>query len=583
VSNLKTIESILSDVFGYESFRGNQKEIVSSIIEGNDVCVLASTGYGKSLCFQVPALFLPGIAIVISPLISLMQNQVMDLKQLGVNAEFLNSSLDAQESYRIRSNIKETKLLYISPERFIAEDFQKWLLTLNISFFAIDEAHCISSWGSSFRKDYLQLKQIKEKFNKPIVALTATADLKTREDIPTQLQMKSHKLFVSSFDRPNIKMLVEEKVDYKKQLLEFVKDFPEQSGIVYCLSRKKVEETAEFLKKKGLNALPYHAGMTQESRAKNQDEFLLKEGVVIVATIAFGMGISKLDVRFICHESLCSSLESYYQEIGRAGRDGEPCVALMLYSLQDYALRNQMIYQGESQNKMSDFGKLHEMLAFADTLSCKRNYLMKYFGNEPVPCNNCSSCLSQEEKIDVSPLAKDIVKTIRATNQIYGISYISLVLKGSDAKNIKPEHKKLDTYNSCKESDQVIKKTIRQLVVAQILKIDLNSGFNNLLITKEVSDPIFIKKEFHLAKAGFVLDDAEGDSDSFSKLKNLRTKLAAANNIPPYMVLHDKSLHQMAKLMPRTVKDLKKIHGWGDKKIEKYGLDFLALIHNISG
>jgi ATP-dependent DNA helicase RecQ len=575
-----TPESILESVYGFSEFRGKQREIIEAVIQGKDVLTLQPTGAGKSLTFQIPALCLPGLAIVISPLISLMQNQVLGLKQLGIRAEFINSSLSQPEYYEIRDNIKQIKLLYISPERFVSEEFQKWLLTLDIAFFAIDEAHCVSRWGHDFRPDYMKLSQIKDKFHKPIIALTATADMKTREDIPRQLKMKDYQIFISSFDRPNIKLLVEEKDDPKKQLLDFLKDFQGQAGIVYCLSRKKVDETTELLKKHGYPTVGYHAGMNHEDRFNNQEEFMLKDGVITVATNSFGMGVDKGDIRFVVHFDMPPNLEAYYQEIGRAGRDGEPSVAYMLYSLQDYALRNQMIYQGESQEKMSDFGKLHEMLAFSDTLSCKRNYLMTYFGNEAVSCNNCTSCLSQEEKIEVTALAKDIVKTIRATSQIYGISYICLILKGSGSKTIKEAHKSLDTYNTCKESEQVIKKTIRQLVVAQVLKIDLNSGFNNLVITKEVSDPIYIKKETHVASVSH--EFSSEDADSFSKLKNLRTQIASENNIPPYMVLHDKSLHQMAKLLPKNVKELKKIHGWGDKKIEKYGEAFLSLIQNLS-
>lgn len=574
---LPTPLQVLNQTFGFNDFRGKQEEIIDSILKGQDTLVLIPTGAGKSICYQIPSLCLPGITVVISPLISLMQNQVMALKQLGIKAEFINSSLSQDEYFEIKKNIKEIKLLYISPERFQVESFQEWLKTLDISFFAIDEAHCVSRWGHDFRPDYIKLSNIKEKFNKPIIALTATADLKTREDIPKQLQMKNYQTFLASFDRPNIKLLVQEKQNNKEQLLDFLKDFKGQSGIVYCLSRNKVDETTLFLQKNGYNAISYHAGMSSSDRSNNQKEFILKEGVITVATIAFGMGIDKPDVRFVVHLDMPQNLEAYYQEIGRCGRDGENSVALLFYSLQDYALRSQMIHQNESSQKMSDFGKLNEMLAFAETLSCKRNYLMRYFGSDEVSCNNCESCLNQEEKIETTSLAHDILKIIKATKQYYGMSYIVLILKGSNAKNIKEEHKLLPEYGSCKLSESLIKKTIRQMIVSQSIKIDLESGFNNLLLLNGVHEPIFVKKD-----SGKVAvsknEDYDLDSDVFSKLKELRTKLAHQEGIPPYLVLHDKSLHEMAKNLPSTLKELGKIHGWGEKKIQKYGQKFLELL-----
>lgn len=569
--------NILSHVYGYSAFRGDQESIIQSVIAGNDVLALMPTGAGKSLCFQIPALCLEGLAIVISPLISLMQNQVVGLKQLGVKAEFINSSLSEEEYFRIKNDIKNIKLLYISPERFQVESFQKWLLSLNISFFAVDEAHCVSRWGHDFRPDYVKLNVIKSKFKKPIIALTATADLKTREDIPSQLLMDNYKLFISNFDRPNIKIMVEEKVNPKDQLMAIVKQFRDESGIVYCLSRKKVEETAEFLNKQGYNAVPYHAGMTPHDRRYNQDYFLMHPGVIAVATIAFGMGIDKPDVRYVIHMDMPQNIESFYQEIGRAGRDGEPAVSMLLYSLQDYALRTQMIYQGESSQKMSDFGKLNEMLAFSETLSCKRNYLMRYFGNVSVPCNNCESCLSTEPAEKTTDLAHKIIDAIRQTGQFYGMNYIALLLRGRNSKNLKEQHKEMAIYGSVTDPEITIKKTIRQMIVSQILKIDLDSGFNNLKVIRDLDDDdVFIKKEN--AKIILEKSEYEDDSDLLTKLKDLRLKIASQSGVPPYVVLHDKSLKEMVKKMPKTLSALKKVHGWGDKRIEKYGQIFLNLL-----
>lgn len=576
MKQISSPQEILTSVYGYNQFRGGQDQIINSILKGEDTLVLMPTGAGKSLCFQIPALCLEGVAVVISPLISLMQNQVMALKQLGVQAEFINSSLEQEEYFQIKKNIKNTKLLYISPERFQLDTFQEWLKTLNISFFAIDEAHCVSRWGHDFRPDYIKLSQIKDKFNKPIIALTATADLKTREDIPLQLKLKDYHLFLANFDRPNIKILVQEKTEPKHQLLEFITPFKGESGIVYCLSRKKVEETTEFLQKKGFDAVAYHAGMTQNSRAKNQKHFLLKEGVITVATIAFGMGIDKPDVRFVVHLDMPQNLESYYQEIGRAGRDGEESTALLLYSLHDFALRNQMIYQGESTQKMSELGKLNEMLAFSETLSCKRNYLMQYFGNKPVICNKCESCLNTEPKMDVTDLSKIILKTIEKTGQKFGMTYLVLLLRGSNSKTLREEHKNSPFFGFVKDSELVLKKTIRQLIVSQNIKIDLESGFNNLILFKPLDQEVYIKKDS--AKVTIGKDTYDLDSDLFSRLKSLRTQIAGEENIPPYLVLHDKSLHEMAKKIPKTLSQLKNVHGWGEKRLEKYGKRFLKLL-----
>lgn len=572
-------KKILKEVYGYSAFRGDQESIIQNTMDGKDSLVLMPTGAGKSLCFQIPALCLEGTAIVISPLISLMQNQVMTLKSFGIKAEFINSSLTQEELVAIVKDIKNLKLLYISPERFQMEGFRNWLKGLNISFFAVDEAHCVSRWGHDFRPDYIKLSSIKEEFDKPIIALTATADIKTRIDIPLQLRMPKYELIIADFDRPNIKILVEEKNNTKTQLLNFLGKFKSQSGIVYCLSRKKVDETTEFLKKQGYDALAYHAGMSAEDRKNNQDYFILNEGVIVVATIAFGMGIDKPDVRFVVHLDMPQNLESYYQEIGRAGRDGDPCVALLLYSLQDFALRNQMIFRSNNTQKMSELNKLNEMLCFAETLVCKRNYLMEYFDNPHVKCGNCESCLNQSETLDMTHIAKDIISLIESTKSFFGITYLTLILRGSNSKNLREIHKTHPLFGKYKDvSDALVKKTFRQMLVSKNIKIDTESDYNNLIILNKDVVKVEIKKDhFEIQEDSSEISDK---TDLLSRLKELRTKIAHDNGIPPYLVLHDKSLKEMVKKKPKNMSSLKKVHGWGDIKLKKYGDLFLKLLNS---
>jgi ATP-dependent DNA helicase RecQ len=584
---IKTINeplTVLKNVFGYSSFRQEQEFIINAVLNGEDALVLMPTGGGKSLCYQIPALCLDGIAVVVSPLISLMQDQVMALKELGVNAEFLNSSLDKEDYIDVLKNIKNTKMLYISPEKFNSDKFKEFLQTLNISFFAIDEAHCVSKWGHDFRPDYIKLSAIKQIFNKPILALTATADLNTREDIPNQLKMQNYKKFVSNFDRPNIKILVENKDNYKKQLIEYLKNKKKESGIIYCLSRKKVEEICEFLTGQGFNAFPYHAGLDSKEREKNQDKFIKSEQVIMVATIAFGMGINKSNVRYVIHLDMPNSIESYYQEIGRAGRDGENAESILFYGMQDFIIRAKMNFDGDSSKKMQNMAKLNEMLAFSETTSCKRNFLMKYFGNKEVNCNNCSSCLMRKDLTDVSELAKNIIETIKNTGEFYAISYISSLLKGSNAKNIKDKHKSLKHYNSFSGDESEIKMVIRQLIVLGILEIDLTNDFNALKIKKQLNESVYIYK--HLKKKNpdsnkkSQIDSSSNNSDSelFEKLRQARYNLAKEKNIPPYIILQDKTLVEMASKLPRNKEELKEVNGWGDKKIELYSELFLTII-----
>lgn len=573
---------VLQDVFGYNKFRNKQNDIINSILNEQDTLVLMPTGGGKSICYQIPALCLEGTAIVISPLISLMEDQVRALKTLGVKAGLINSSLKKEEYFEMMNNFNNYKIIYISPEKFQNEAVQKKLLSVNISFFAIDEAHCVSKWGHDFRPDYVKLNLIKQIFKKPVIALTATADLKTREDVPKQLLMENYNTFLSGFDRSNISLYVKEKNNEKNQVLETLELNKNKSGIIYCLSRKKVDEYQVFLKEKGFNVVSYHAGMSLSDRYKNQKKFIDEENIIAIATIAFGMGIDKPDVRFVIHTDMPQNIESYYQEIGRAGRDGESSEAILLYGFQDFAVRGQMIFKGESTRKMQDFAKLQEMLAFCETLSCKRNYLMDYFGDPHVICNNCSSCLENYEKINTTEMARDILKTIIDTKFYYGMNYIVDILKGSKSKKIKPYHYKLETFNKYDIDKNIIIKTIRQMVVLGLLEIDMESGFNNLKIKSNKIDQIFIKKSVvNKQKIKEVKIDIEGDDILYKKLKNLRLALSKKNKVAPYMIFQDKTIKELSLIKPKQLNELNDIFGLGKAKIDKYGQLILNIINKI--
>jgi ATP-dependent DNA helicase RecQ len=581
--NSKDPSKILKKIYGYDQFRGDQLKIIESVIRKEDSLVLMPTGGGKSICYQIPAICMEGLSIVISPLISLMQDQVSTLKTLGVKAEFLNSSLSEEEYDNIIENLGTLKMLYVSPEKYNTKTFQNIIKKHKISFFAIDEAHCVSKWGHDFRPDYIELHSIKTIFKVPVIALTATADLNTREDIPEKLGMKDYKIYVSSFDRPNIKIIVKEKDNYKEQIIELVEEFKDESGIVYCLSKKKVDEVASFLKGKGYSAYPYHAGMKAQDRSENQERFINKEKQIVVATIAFGMGIDKPNVRYVIHCDMPSSIESYYQEIGRAGRDGEDAIAMMLYGMQDFVTRSHMIYTGRSDRKMQNIAKLNEMLAFSETLSCKRSYLMNYFGNEIVYCNNCSSCLDDSVSIDMTSVAKIILEAINKTGQIRASGYITSLLKGSAAKNIIEDHKSLECYNTYSGPEQEVSRTIRQLLVLDVLEIDMTNNYNSLKIKNELNKEVKIKPYVPKKKKKLVVSSSSlniTDKEIYEQLRELRLQIAEDNNIAPYMVLHDKSLKELAKRKPKTKKDLEKLYGWGEKRIEAYGIDFIRFFND---
>lgn len=564
--------NVLKKIYKYDFFKGHQEKIINTILSGQDCLVLMPTGAGKSLCFQIPALCSDGTAIVISPLISLMEDQVSKLKEKGISSEFLNSSLSQEEYSSVIQNIKKIKLLYISPERFNNPNFQKLLQSINISFFAIDEAHCLSRWGHDFRPEYLSLQKIKQIYKKPIIALTATADELTKKDIIQQLNLSNVKIFAESFDRPNLTFLVEEKNgNGQEQLFNFLKNHQNENGIIYCLSRSKVDEVTKALKKLKYNAFNYHAGMSLVKRQSHQSKFLQEENVIIVATIAFGMGIDKSNVRFVVHMDLPSNLEAYYQEIGRAGRDGNPSTCLLLYGNQDFAMRNLMIYNNDSKMKSIEFAKLNKMLAFADTLSCKRNFLLSYFNEDSsTQCNNCSSCLSShDDLIEVSHIAQQILRTISEGKESFNITQITKILKGEE-KNLPSHVIKFSTFNQCSnDSENILKKTIRQLLVLGIIEIDTNK--NNVLIIKQnLLTEIFVKPELNIQKPA--------STKPIDLIKKLRTELSLKYNVPAFQIAHDVSLKQIISKKPKTLKQLEKIKGFGPVKIEKYGHYFINFI-----
>lgn len=596
------ILKILKETFGYTSFRFEQKKIIDSILAGQDTLAIMPTGGGKSLCYQIPALYLEGITLVISPLISLMQDQVMNLKETGVKAVFLNSSLSYQESQKTKQEILKgkTKLVYVSPEGILSPILIEFFKQIRISLIAIDEAHCVSQWGHEFRKDYTRLGELKEFFpDVPTIALTATADAKTRADIAHQLQMKGPAIFISSFDRPNIKYMIMDRDDELKQLDKFIKSYyPEDTGIVYCLSRDKVERIATALKKLGYPAVPYHAGLSQEIRLKNQERFNAEERIIVVATIAFGMGIDRPDVRFVAHLDLPKSIESYYQETGRAGRDGKASTAWMIYGLQDVVKLSQMIETtdaDETYKKMARH-KLDSMLALCEAASCRRQYLLQYFGETAKEtCSYCDTCIEPPTMWDATIDAQKIMSTIYRTKQTYGAGYVIDVIRGSkNAKVIERKHDSLSVFGIGKDKpkehwDIILRQLLnmsyvsikdweyRSLCLNQKSLEILTGGQKLQLRKQEIS---FTKKE---KKEGSRNKEAQhGREELFSALKNLRNNLAREKNLPSYIVFNDKSLHDMCNLLPRNEDEFLMVHGVGQSKLENYGSVFLKLIREHS-
>ncbi len=590
--------AILNDTFGYPAFRGEQEAIIGQIEIGGDALVLMPTGGGKSLCFQIPALLRNGVGIVVSPLIALMQNQVDQLKQLGVRADFLNSTQLIDESERVQRDALAGKidLLYVAPERLVTPGFLQLLEGLTVALFAIDEAHCVSQWGHDFRPEYLQLSILHERFpNVPRIALTATADELTRQEMIKRLKLEGARIFISSFDRPNIRYTVVEKQDARHQLLRFLKDeHSGDAGIVYCLSRKKVDETAHWLNTQGLNALPYHAGMDAESRRRNQDKFLRDDGIIMVATIAFGMGIDKPDVRFVAHLDLPKSVEGYYQETGRAGRDGEPANAWMTYGLADVVQLSRMIEQSDADetHKRVERHKLDAMLGYCETVNCRRQMLLQYFGEASVACGNCDTCLAPPRTWDGSLAAQQALSTVYRTGQRFGAGHLIDVLMGKVTERMKSlGHDQLKTFGIGKDfDDKRWRSVFRQLVATGLLKVDV-TGYGALLLN-ESSRPIlrgeqtiFFRQEVEVptkkvAKVRSKVPlDLPGDRlELLEALRNLRRKLAEEQGVPSFVIFHDSTMMQLVMQQPKNREQLAQISGIGAQKLERYGTPLLDVL-----
>ncbi|MDR6843054.1 DNA helicase RecQ [Pseudoxanthomonas sacheonensis] len=591
-------QQLLHRIFGHADFRGPQQAIIEHITAGGDALVLMPTGGGKSLCYQVPALLRPGVGVVISPLIALMQDQVEALRQLGVRAEFLNSTLDGESAARVERALLagELDLLYVAPERLLTPRFLSLLDRSPIALFAIDEAHCVSQWGHDFRREYRELTVLHERWPQvPRIALTATADPPTQREIAERLQLDEAQWFVSSFDRPNIRYNVAQKENGKRQLLEFLDAHRGEAGIVYCLSRRKVDQTAEALAELGYKALPYHAGLDAEVRATNQRRFLREDGVVMVATIAFGMGIDKPDVRFVAHMDLPKSLEGYYQETGRAGRDGEPAEAWLCYGLGDMVLLKQMIEQSEAgeERKQLERRKLDQLLGYCESMQCRRQVLLAGFGETyPNPCGNCDNCLQPAASWDATLAAQKALSCVYRTGQRFGVVHLIEVLRGGEGERIQQfGHDKLSTYGIGKDLDaKSWRGVFRQLVAAGLLEVDAEA-FGGLRLTDSSRAVLTGKQAVVLRKELPGKKQRERDRGPrtgvsvqpqdlplFGALRDLRAQLAREQNVPAYVIFHDSTLRNIAEQRPGSLGELAQVGGIGGTKLERYGPQVLETI-----
>lgn len=595
---LEQAQRVLKDIFGYDSFRGRQGDIIERVANGGDALVLMPTGGGKSLCFQVPALLRDGLAVVVSPLIALMDDQVATLEELGVAAAALNSTLSAEQQRDLANRIKrgEVKMLYLAPERLVQPRMMAFLQSLDIALFAIDEAHCVSQWGHDFRPEYLQLGQLAEMFpNVPRIALTATADKRTREEIVTRLHLQNAERFLSSFDRPNIFYRIVPKEQPRKQLLAFLSERRSDAGIVYCLSRKKVDEVAQFLCDQGFPALPYHAGLPSDTRAANQKRFLNEEGLIMVATIAFGMGIDKSNVRFVAHLDLPKSLEAYYQETGRAGRDGLPADAWMAYGLQDVVMLKQMLQnsEGDERHKRLEHHKLDAMLSLCEETRCRRQTLLAYFDEEmPQPCGHCDNCVDGVQTWDATEPARQALSAIFRTGQRYGTGHLIDVLLGRENEKVRSfGHQHLSVFGVGKARAEGEWRTLfRQLVARGLADIDiegygglrLNDSCRPLLrgeVTLELRRELKPQTSVKSSSASPASQLVRGEErEQWEALRALRRKLAEEHGVPPYVIFPDSTLLEMLRSQPTSLSEMATVSGIGARKLERYGEAFLEVL-----
>ncbi|HBP41243.1 MAG: DNA helicase RecQ [Vreelandella alkaliphila] len=587
---------VLQEVFGYDSFRGPQQAIIEHVIAGGDALVLMPTGGGKSLCYQIPALLREGTAIVVSPLIALMQDQVAALEQNGVRAAYLNSSLDYHEAVEVENRLRngELDLLYVAPERLATARMQMLLEQTRIALFAIDEAHCVSQWGHDFRPEYRQLSHLQQRFPQvPRIALTATADVPTRGDIIEHLQLHEAALYNSGFDRPNIRYhIAENQGNAKEQLLRFIREHHDgEAGIVYCLSRRKVEETAAWLERQGLTALPYHAGLPAEQRQQHQTRFLRDDGVVVVATIAFGMGIDKPDVRFVAHLNLPKSIEAYYQETGRAGRDGLPADAWMAYGLQDVITLRQMQQDSSAadQQKRIEQQKLDAMLGLCEIISCRRQALLHYFGDPlDTPCGNCDNCLTPPDTWEATVAAQKALSCVYRTEQRFGVTYLVDVLLGKSNERItRFGHDKISTFGIGGDlAANEWKALFRQLIASGLLSVDME-GHGGIRLTANAKPVLRGEQSLTLRKPSKAkaarrsskgASVAQGHGALWEALRQHRKALAEAQGVPAYVIFHDATLAELVEQKPQSLEALGAISGIGARKLADYGEDFLAVI-----
>ncbi|HVW68514.1 MAG TPA: DNA helicase RecQ [Steroidobacteraceae bacterium] len=596
-------ERVLSDVFGYPAFRGQQKDIVTHLASGGDALVLMPTGGGKSLCYQIPALLRDGLGVVVSPLIALMQDQVAALEEAGVRAAALNSSMSWPQVQAVERKVRagELDLLYVAPERLLTERCLELLDSAGrIALFAIDEAHCVSQWGHDFRPEYIRLTLLAERYpGVPRIALTATADESTRKEIIARLHLQQARVFVSSFDRPNIRYRIAEKINARKQLLEFIRnEHPGESGIVYCLSRATVEETAAFLAAQGVNALPYHAGLDNGTREANQTRFIREDSIVMVATIAFGMGIDKPDVRFVAHLDLPKSIEGYYQETGRAGRDGLPSDAWMIYGLGDVVQQRRMIEQSEASEeyKRTSTAKLDAILGLCETAECRRTRLLGYFGESGKPCGNCDNCLTPPEEWDGTEAARKLMSCILRCQQASGFSFgaqqIVDVLRGKKTQKVEQfGHERLSTFGIGADLDVAQwRSVLRQLVTMGLIRVDYER-FNTLRLTNGCREVLRGERQLRLrrpvktsSKKAERLDKSRAtaaagmDESVYEALRGWRREVSKEHGVPAYTVFHDSTLQELARVRPQSLEGLRAISGIGATKLARYGAALLAIL-----